>query len=101
MFNRKQKEIDSLNERCVELARMLKEKADCLKIQEHNNYQILKENEKVRNENADLRCENDELKDTLRRINQLMTINDYNNAEALKRKIIELSDMTGNLQITQ
>ena len=101
MFNRKQKEIDSLNARCVELARMVKEKDNTIKIQEHNNYQLIKENEKERNENADLRCENDELKDTLRRINQLMTINQYNNAEALKRKIIELSDLTGNLQITQ
>ena len=101
MFNRKQKEIDNLNARCVELARMLKEKENYGKMQEHNNYQIIKENEKVRNENSDLRCENDELKDALRRINQLMTINDYNNADALKRKIIELSDLTGNLQITQ
>ena len=97
MFNRKQKEIDNLNARCVELAKMLKEKDDYSKMQEHNNYEILKENEKVRNENADLRCENDELKDTLRRINQLMTCNQYDNTEALKKKIIELSDMTGNL----
>lgn len=101
MFNRKQKEIDELNKRCVELIEEIEEKDEDLRIQEHNNYQIIKENEKVRNENSDLRCENDELKDTLRRINQLMTINDYNNAEALKRKIIELSDLTGNLQITQ
>lgn len=101
MFNRKQREIDNLNARCVELAKIVKEKDNFVKMQEHNDYEILKENEKIRNENADLRCENDELKDTLRRINQLMTINQYNNAEALKRKIIELSDMTGNLQITQ
>jgi len=101
MFNKKQKEIDALNARCVELSRMVKEKDDLVKMQEHNNYQIIKENEKVRNENADLRSEIDELKDTLRRINQLMTINQYNNADALKRKIIELSDLTGNLQITQ
>lgn len=94
MFNKKQKEIDKLNTRIVELAQMLKEKDDDLRMQKHNNYVIMKENEKVRNENADLR-------DTLKRINQLMTINQYNNAEALKRKIIELSDLTGNLQITQ
>ena len=91
MFNRKQQEIDRLNARCVELARMLKEKDNYAKRQEHNNYVIMKENEKVRNENADLGCEIDELKDTLRRINQLMTINQYKNAEALKRKIIELT----------
>mgnify|MGYP003301134934 CR=1 FL=1 len=90
MFNKKQNEIDKLNARIVELARMVK-------IQEHNNYEIIKENEKVKNENADLRFENDELKDILRRINQLMTCNQYNNTEALRNKIIELSDMTGNL----
>ena len=94
MFKRKQNEIDELNARCVELARMVKS-------QERNNCEIIKENEKIKNENADLRCEIDELKDTLRRINQLMTCNQYSNAEALKRKIIELSDLTGNLQITQ
>lgn len=101
MFNNKQKEIDMLNARCAELARMVKEKDDFAKMQERNNYLIMKENEKISNENSDLRCENDELKDTLKRINQLMTINEYNNPEALKRKIIELSDLTGNLQITQ
>lgn len=89
------------NARIVELIEEIEEKDEELRMQEHNNYLIKKENEKLRNENADLRCENDELKETLKRINQLMTINDYNNAEALKRKIIELSDLTGNLQITQ
>ena len=97
MFNRKQKEIDKLNARIVELARTVKEKSEELRIQKNNNYKIMKENEKARNENADLRCENDELKDTLRRINQLMTCNQYNNTEVLKKKIIELSDVTGNL----
>ena len=91
MFNRKQKEIDNLNVRCVELARTVKEKSEELRIQKNNNYKIMKENEKARNENADLRCENDELKDTLRRINQLMTSNQYNNSKVLKNKIIELT----------
>lgn len=101
MFNRKQKEIDKLNARCVELARMVKEKSEELRIQKNSNYQIVKGNEKARNENSDLRCEIDELKDALKRINQLMTSNQYNNSKALKSKIIELSDLTGNLQITQ
>lgn len=91
MFNRKQKEIDKLNARCVELARTIKEKSEELRIQKNNNYKIMKENEKARNENADLRCENDELKDTLKRINHLMTSNQYNNSKALKNKILELS----------
>ena len=91
MFNRKQNEIDKLNARCVELAEMLKEKSDELRIQKLNNYQVIKENEKLRNENADLRCENDELKDTLRRNNQLMTSNQYENDQVIRNKIIELT----------
>ena len=91
MFNKKQNEIDKLNARCIELAEMLKEKSECLKTQEINNYKLVKENEKIKNENVDLRCEIDELKDTLRRINQLMTSNQYNNTEVLKKKIIELT----------
>lgn len=91
MFNRKQKEIDSLNARCVELARMVKDKNEELKIQRHNNELIILENEKVKEENRALRNENDELTDIVKRINLLMTCNQYNNDEALKRKIIELT----------
>lgn len=91
MFNRKQKEINKLNARCVELARMLKEKSDDLRIQKHNNCVIIKENEKVRNENADIRCEIDELKDTLKLINKLMINNQYENDQVIRNKIIELS----------
>lgn len=62
-----------------------------LEIQRHNNYEIIKENEKIRNENADLRYEIDEVKGTLKLINQLMTCNQYDNGEAIKNKIIELT----------
>lgn len=41
--------------------------------------------------NAELKCENEELRDALRRVNQLITSNQYNNSEVLKRKIIELT----------
>lgn len=91
MFNRKQNEIDRLNARCDELAEMLKEKGQELKISKNNNYLIMKENAKVRTENADLRCENDDLRDVLRQINKLMTCNTYNNETALRNKIIELT----------
>ena len=91
MFSRKQKEIDSLNARCVELAQMLKDKNEELKNQKHNNELILQENEKISNENADLRYEIDEVTDIIKRINLLMTCNQYNNNETLKRKIIELT----------
>ena len=91
MFNRKQKEIDSLNARCVELARMVKDKNEELKIQRNNNELIMQENEKAKEENRALRNEIDELTDTVKRINLLMTCNQYDNNESLKRKIIELT----------
>ena len=69
----------------------IRELTNELEIQKHNNYEVLKEKQKIGNENADLRYENDELKDTLRLINKLMTCNSYNNEVALKNKIIELT----------
>lgn len=70
MFNRKQKEIDSLNARCVELARMIRN---------------------LKNENADLRSEIDEKEDTIRLVNKLMTSNQYDNNQVIRNKIIELT----------
>ena len=89
MFNRKQNEIDRLNARCVELAEMLKKKNDELTIAKNNNYLIIKETQKTTNEN-------NELKNKLKLINELITCNEYNNNEVLKSRIIELSDTTGN-----
>lgn len=43
IFRRKQENIDSLNARCVELARDLKKTEDNLKIQESINYENRKE----------------------------------------------------------
>lgn len=91
MFFRKQKEIDRLNARCVELAKMVRDKNNRLKEERNNNLLILKENKEARRENLDLRCEIDELKDTLKRINNLMTCNQYDNNQAIKNKIIELT----------
>lgn len=70
MFNRKQKEIDNLNARCVELARMLRN---------------------LKNENADLRSEIDEKEDTIKLVNKLMTSNQYDNNQVIRNKIIELT----------
>lgn len=84
MFNRKQNEIDRLNARCIELAGMLKKKNDELTIAKNNNYLIMQEN-------ADLRYENDDLRDVLKQINRLMTCNTYNNETVLKNKILELT----------
>lgn len=51
---------------------------------------LYKEKQQLKEENEDLRYEIDEAKDVIRRINDLMTCNQYNNNEVLKRKIIEL-----------
>ena len=91
MFNRKQKEIDSLNARCAELARMVKDKNEELKIQRHNNELIMQENEKAKEENSALRNEIDELTDTVKRINLLATYDGYENNEAFRRKLKELT----------
>ena len=91
MFNRKQKEIDSLNARCVELARMVKDKNEELKIQRHNNELIMQENEKAKEENRALRNEIDELTDSVKRINLLVAYDGYENNEAFRRKLKELT----------
>lgn len=91
MFNRKQKEIDSLNAKCVELARMVKDKNEELKIQRHNNELIMQENEKAKEENRALRNEIDELTDTVKRINLLVAYDGYENNEAFRRKLKELT----------
>lgn len=96
MFKRNQEEIDNLNARCVELTRMLKDREDDLKNSRHNNEVLINENTKIKNENADLRFEIDDMRDRLRLIHDLITGNQYNNEEVLKRRIIELSDTTGN-----
>lgn len=70
MFSRKQKEIDNLNARSVELARMVRN---------------------LKNENADLRSEIDEKEDTIKLVNKLMTSNQYDNNQVIRNKIIELT----------
>ena len=70
MFSRKQKEIDNLNARCVELARMVRN---------------------LKNENADIRREIDEKEDTIKLVNKLMTSNQYDNNQVIRNKIIELT----------
>jgi predicted nuclease with TOPRIM domain len=91
MFFRKQKEIDRLNARCSELAGMVRDKNNKLKEERKNNLLILEENKEARQENSDLRCEIDELKGTLKRINNLIICNQYDNNQAIKNKIIELT----------
>ena len=51
----------------------------------------MQENEKINNENADLRYENDELTDIVKRTNLLVTYDGYENNEAFRRKLKELT----------
>lgn len=51
---------------------------------------LKEENLAVHEENKDLRFEIEELKDTFKEINKLLTCNVYNDKEALDRKIKEL-----------
>lgn len=77
MFRRKQENIDSLNARCVELARDLKKTEDNLKIQESINYENRKEIQYLRK--------------TLGLINELISCNNYNNESTIRNKIKELT----------
>lgn len=77
MFRRKQDNIDSLNARCVELARDLKNTEDNLKIQESINYENRKEIQYLRK--------------TLGLINELISCNYYNNESTIRNKIKELT----------
>lgn len=77
MFRRKQENIDSLNARCVELARDLKKTEDNLKIQESINYENRKEIQYLRK--------------TLGFINELISCNYYNNESTIRNKIKELT----------
>lgn len=77
MFRRNQENIDSLNARCVELARELKKTEDKLQIQESINYENRKEIQYLRK--------------TLGVINELISGNYYNNESTIRNKIKELT----------
>lgn len=77
MFKRKQKDIDKLNARCVELARKLKQIEESLEIQEKINDENMQEIKQLRN--------------TLKSINELITSNHYNNISVIINKIKELT----------
>lgn len=83
MFNKKQKEIDRLNSRCVELAQQLrdsnlenKQLKEVRLIEVRNNTKILKQNNKKT--------------ELITRINELLNANKYNNEKVVLNKIKEL-----------
>lgn len=86
MFNRKSKELQKL----VNSSRKALGRAED-KIED-----LTKENLEVYEENKDLRFENEEQKDFIKRINKLVNSNKYNNEKAILQKVKELiSDFDG------
>lgn len=56
----------------------------------HNNEILIKENLTIKEENKDLRFENEEQLDLIKRIENLIDSNKYNNEKAVLNKIKEL-----------
>ncbi len=83
MFNRKQKEIDRLNSRCIELATELRDTK--LKNKQLEGARFLD----VRN-NTKILEQNNKKVELIKRIKELLDCNKYNNAELILNKIKEL-----------
>ena len=73
------------------LQAMVSNRDKLIKDIEEQSLVLYKEKQQLLNENADIRCEIDELKDTLKLINKLMTSNQYENDQVIRNKIIELT----------
>lgn len=61
-----------------------------LKNAKHNNVILIKENLTIKEENKDLRFENEEQLDLIKRIDESVNSNKYNNEKAILDKIKEL-----------
>lgn len=61
-----------------------------LKNAKHNNVILIKENLTIKEENKDLRFENEEQLDLIKRIDESVNPNKYNNEKAILDKIKEL-----------
>lgn len=71
------KSYDAVNARNVELARQVRD--------------LSEGNKCLHEENRDLRNENEEQHNIIRKVEALATSNTYNNAEVILRKILELA----------
>ncbi len=80
MFNRKNKELQ----------RLVNSSRKALKRAERKIEELTKENLEVYEENKDLRFENEEQKDFIKRIDKLVNSNKYNNEKAILNTIKEL-----------
>ena len=79
-----------------ELQRLVNSSRKALRRAEDEIEKLTKENLEVYEENKDLRFENEEQKDFIKRIDKLVNSNKYNNEKAILQKVKELiSDFDG------
>ena len=85
-----------LNRKNKELQRLVNSSRKALRRAEDEIEKLTKENLEVYEENKDLRFENEEQKDFIKRIDKLVNSNKYNNEKAILQKVKELiSDFDG------
>ena len=94
MFNRKTKElqslVDSSRKSLKEAESRIKNKNIVIADLQNKNEELTKENLAVHEENKELRFENEEQADLIRRISNLVSLNKYNNEKVFLNKIKEL-----------
>lgn len=94
MFNRKTKELQSLvdsSRRSLKGAESrIKNKSMLIADLQNKNNELTKENIAVHEENKELRFENEEQADLIKRISNLVSLNKYNNEKVFLNKIKEL-----------
>lgn len=94
MFNRKTKELQSLvdsSRRSLKGAESrIKNKNMLIADLQNKNNELTKENIAVHEENKELRFENEEQADLIKRISNLVSLNKYNNEKVFLNKIKEL-----------
>lgn len=94
MFNRKTKELQSLvdsSRRSLKGAESrIKNRNMLIADLQNKNNELTKENIAVHEENKELRFENEEQADLIKRISNLVSLNKYNNEKVFLNKIKEL-----------
>ncbi len=94
MFNRKTKELQSLvdsSRRSLKGAESrIKNRNMLIADLQNKNNELTKENIAVHEENKELRFENEEQTDLIKRISNLVSLNKYNNEKVFLNKIKEL-----------
>lgn len=94
MFNRKTKELQGLvntsRKNLKDAESRIKNKSMLIADLQNKNNELTKENIAVHEENKELRFENEEQADLIKRISNLVSLNKYNNEKVFLNKIKEL-----------